>query len=186
MAFVSATLADDIPRFQVPPFPTRQARRLAGKGLALGLTAAGVVAVLAVSLAVASVWTRAVSLNAPSLLRINAPATPLTSALGEWHRSMIRSAARSGPASGFGTAPDTEPQDDRSRAGGAAGAAGRAEAGRAHRQSGPAGSRADAAAAPGDPPVRGCAGRCRRRRSLRRRLSRRPLSRPRPSGCRCR
>ena len=110
MAFVSATLADDLPRLQVPAFPVRHARRLAGTGLALGVAAGGVVAMLAVSLAVVSVWTRAVSFNTPSLSRINAPAAPLSSALGEWHRSMIRSAVRSGPASGFGTAPDTEPQ----------------------------------------------------------------------------
>jgi hypothetical protein len=110
MAFVSATLVDDIPRFQVPAFSARQARRLAGAGLALGLGAGGVVAVLAVSLAVASVWTRAVSFNTPSLSRLEAPTAPLSAALGAWHRSMIRSAVHSGPASGFGTAPDTEPQ----------------------------------------------------------------------------
>ncbi|MGN6571023.1 MAG: DUF2778 domain-containing protein [Pseudolabrys sp.] len=73
--------------------------------------AAGSVAVLAVSLSVASVWTRAVSRNAPTALHMSAPSAPLISALGEWHRTMVRSAVRSGPANGFGTAPDTEPQE---------------------------------------------------------------------------
>jgi len=91
--------------------PALSARRLAGKGLAFGLVAAGSIAVLAVSLSVASVWTRAVSHNAPTTLHMSAPSAPLVSALGEWHRTMVRSAVRSGPASGFGTAPDTEPQD---------------------------------------------------------------------------
>jgi hypothetical protein len=95
----------------LPSLAAGQVRRLAGKGLALGLFAGGTIAVLAVSLSVASVWTRAVSLNAPTRLHADPPTAPLISALGEWHRGMIRDAARSGPASGFGTAPDTEPQE---------------------------------------------------------------------------
>src|SRR5690348_13248747 len=112
MAFASEALSPNgLPRFQVPAFPALSARRLAGKGVALGLVAGGSLAVLAVSLSVASVWTRAVSHNAPTTLHMSAPAAPLISALGEWHRGMIRDAARSGPASGFGTAPDSEPQE---------------------------------------------------------------------------
>jgi hypothetical protein len=111
MAFASEALSPSgLPRFQVPALPAVSARRLAGKGLALGLVVGGSVAVLAVSLSVASVWTRAVSHNAPTTLHMSASA-PLISALGEWHRGMIREAARSGPASGFGTAPDSEPQE---------------------------------------------------------------------------
>jgi len=112
MAFASEALSQTgLPRFQVPAFPAVSARRLAGKGLAFGLMAAGSIGVLAVSLSVASVWTRAVSRNAPTTLHMSVPSAPLISALGEWHRTMVRSAVRSGPASGFGTAPDTEPQD---------------------------------------------------------------------------
>ena len=112
MAFASEALSQTgLPRFQVPAFPAVSARRLAGKGLAFGLMAAGSIGVLTVSLSVASVWTRAVSRNAPTTLHMSAPSAPLISALGEWHRTMVRSAVRSGPASGFGTAPDTEPQD---------------------------------------------------------------------------
>src|SRR5690242_12719975 len=111
MAFASEALSPNgLPRFQVPAFPALSARRLAGKGVALGLVAGGSLAVLAVSLSVASVWTRAVSHNAPTTLHMSAPSAPLISALGEWHRGMIREAARSGPASGFGTAPDGVPQ----------------------------------------------------------------------------
>ena len=112
MAFASEAFSPTgLPRFQVPAFPAVSARRLAGKGLAFGLMAGGSMAVLAVSLSVASVWTRAVSRNAPTALHMSAPSAPLISALGEWHRTMIRSGVRSGPASGFGTAPDTEPQE---------------------------------------------------------------------------
>ncbi|HET7094087.1 MAG TPA: hypothetical protein VFI22_11425, partial [Thermomicrobiales bacterium] len=112
MAFASEALnPTGLPRLQVPAFPAVSARRLAGKGLAFGLMAGGSIAVLAVSLSVASVWTRAVSRNAPTTLHMSAPSAPLISALGEWHRTMVRSAVRSGPANGFGTAPDTEPQE---------------------------------------------------------------------------
>jgi hypothetical protein len=112
MAFASEAFSPTgLPRFQVPAFPAVSARRLAGKGLAFGLMAGGSMAVLAVSLSVASVWTRAVSRNAPTALHMSAPSAPLISPLGEWHRTMIRSGVRSGPASGFGTAPDTEPQE---------------------------------------------------------------------------
>src|SRR5690242_11656938 len=112
MAFASEALSPNgLPRFQVPAFPALSARRLAGKGVALGLVAGGSLAVLAVSLSVASVWTRAVSHNAPTTLHMSAPAAPLVSALGEWHRGMVRAAARSGPARGFGTAPDTDLQE---------------------------------------------------------------------------
>jgi hypothetical protein len=91
----------------------RPARRAGSPatGLALGLVAAGTVATLAVSLSVASVWTRAVSYNAPTSMHASTRAAPLVSALGEWHRTMIRAAAHSGPASGFGTALDIEPQE---------------------------------------------------------------------------
>jgi hypothetical protein len=112
MAFASEALSPSgLPRLQVPAFPAGQARRLARTGLALGLVAGGSLAVLAVSLSVASVWTRAVSHNAPTTLQMSAPTAPLMSALGEWHRGMVRAAAHSGPASGFGTAPDSEPQE---------------------------------------------------------------------------
>jgi hypothetical protein len=112
MAFASATLAEaELPRFQLPSVSAGQARRLAGKGVTLGLVAAGTMATLAVSLSVASVWTRAVSRSTPTTLPMNAPAAPLISALGEWHRTMIRAAAQSGPANGFGTAPDAAPQE---------------------------------------------------------------------------
>jgi hypothetical protein len=112
MAFASEALSQTgLPRFQVPALPALSARRFAGKGLAFGLMAAASIAVLAVSLSVASVWTRAVSRHAPAGLQLGAPKAPLISALGDWHRTMVRSAVRSGPANGFGTAPDTEPQD---------------------------------------------------------------------------
>jgi hypothetical protein len=112
MAFASATTAEaELPRFKLPALPAGQARRLAGRGLTLALLAGGSLAALAVSLTVASVWMRAVSHNAPTTLHMTAPSAPLVSALGEWHRGMIRAAAHSGPASGFGTAPDVEPQD---------------------------------------------------------------------------
>ena len=112
MAFASEALSQTgLPRFQVPAFPAVSARRVAGRSLAFGVMAAGSIGVLAVSLSVASVWTRAVLRNAPTTLHMSAPSAPLISALGEWHRTMIRSGVRSGPASGFGTAPDTEPQE---------------------------------------------------------------------------
>ena len=78
MAFASATVAQpELPRLQLPTLSARQAQRLAGKGLALGLFATGAVAVLCVSLSVASVWTRAVSLNAPTRLHAETPTAPL-------------------------------------------------------------------------------------------------------------
>ena len=112
MAFASATLAEaGLPRFQIPAFPVRHVRRIAGTGFALGLVAAGSLAVLAVSLSVAAVWTRAVSDSAPTSLQMSAPSAPLISAFGEWHRGMVRAGSHSGPSNGFGTAPDTEPQE---------------------------------------------------------------------------
>ena len=56
MAFASATLAEaELPRFQLPSVSAGQARRLAGKGVTLGLVAAGTMATLAVSLSAITV-----------------------------------------------------------------------------------------------------------------------------------
>jgi len=112
MAFASATVAEaEFPRFQRPALSVRRPRRLVGKGLVLGLVAAGTVATLAVSLSLAAVWTRAVSHTVPTTLHAGATKAPLVSALGDWHRTMIRAAVHSGPANGFGSAPDTEPDE---------------------------------------------------------------------------
>jgi hypothetical protein len=105
MTYVTATYSDVAP-FQIPQFPIRRSRRIAAKGLLAGTAIVAVGSVLAASLGVAALWMSAVSLNVPTRLH-DASSAPLVSALGTWHRGLMRSTVRSGSGNGFGNAPDT-------------------------------------------------------------------------------
>ena len=106
MTYVTATYPDVAP-FQLPKFPVRRSRSIAAKGLLAGTAIVAAGGVLAASLGLSALWMSAVSLNAPTRLHANAPVAPLVSALGEWHRGLMRPGLRSGSGNGFGNAPDT-------------------------------------------------------------------------------
>jgi hypothetical protein len=106
MTYVTATYSDVAP-FQIPQFSVRRSRRLAAKGLLAGTAIVAAGGVLAASLGLSALWISAVSLNVPTRLHGEAQIAPLASALGEWHRGLVRSTVRSGSGNGFGTAPDT-------------------------------------------------------------------------------
>jgi hypothetical protein len=105
MTYVTATYPDVAP-FQLPKFPVRRSRSIAAKGLLAGTAIVAAGGVLAASLGVSALWMSAVSLNVPTRLH-DARSAPLVSALGEWHRGLVRSTVRSGSGNGFGNAPDT-------------------------------------------------------------------------------
>ncbi len=106
MTYVTATYSDVAP-FQIPKFPVRRSRSIAAKGLLAGTAIVAAGSVLAASLGLSALWISAISLNVPTRLHAGAPIAPLASALGEWHRTLVRSGARSGSGNGFGNAPDT-------------------------------------------------------------------------------
>jgi len=106
MTYVTATYPDVAP-FQLPKFPVRRSRRIAAKGLLAGTAMVAAGSVLAASLGLSALWMSAVSLNVPTRLHGQAQIAPLASALGEWHRGLMRSTVRSGSGNGFGNAPDT-------------------------------------------------------------------------------
>jgi hypothetical protein len=106
MTYVTATYSDVAP-FQIPQFSVRRPRRLAAKGLLAGTAVVAAGSVLAASLGLSALWMSAVSLNVPTRLHGETQIAPLASALGEWHRGLVRSTVRSGSGNGFGSAPDT-------------------------------------------------------------------------------
>jgi hypothetical protein len=105
MTYVTATYPDVAP-FQIPKFPVRRSRSVAAKGLLAGTAIVAAGSVLAASLGLSALWMSAVSLNVPTRLHADTPTAPLVSALGEWHRTMVRAGVRSGSGNGFGTAPE--------------------------------------------------------------------------------
>ncbi|HWE77270.1 MAG TPA: DUF2778 domain-containing protein [Pseudolabrys sp.] len=105
MTYVTATYSDVAP-FQIPKFPVGRSRRIAAKGLLAGTAIVAAGGVLAASLGLSVLWMSAVSLNVPT--RLHDPSSaPLVSALGAWHRGLMRSTVQSGSGNGFGNAPDT-------------------------------------------------------------------------------